>query len=67
VGTLAAGSHADLVLFDPAAIADRATPAEPHLVSVGVTRVWVGGVPVWADGATTGARPGRMIRRPRTS
>lgn len=67
VGTLAAGHPADLVLFDPATILDRATPAEPHLLSAGVSRVWVGGVPVWANGATTGARPGRMIKRPRSS
>lgn len=67
MGTLAPGRPADLVLFDPATVLDQSTPAEPHVVSTGVSRVWVGGVPVWADGATTGARPGRMIKRPRPS
>jgi len=62
-GTLAPGKVADMLLFDPATIADRATPAEPHLVSVGVRRVWVGGQEVWDGSATTGARPGIVIKR----
>ncbi|MEZ4585362.1 MAG: amidohydrolase family protein [Gemmatimonadales bacterium] len=62
-GTLAPGKAADLVLFDPATIGDRATPAEPHLVSVGVRRVWVAGREVWDGAATTGALPGAVIRR----
>jgi N-acyl-D-amino-acid deacylase len=53
---------ADLVLFDPASVIDRATPQEPHLTSVGIT-VWVNGAEVFADGKTTGAKPGRVIRR----
>jgi N-acyl-D-aspartate/D-glutamate deacylase len=54
---------ADLVLFDPAAIRDRATPADPHAVSDGVLRTWVNGVVVYADGRATGARAGQVIRR----
>ena len=62
-GTLAVGNFADLVLFDPTTMIDRATPSAPHLVSTGVSRVWVNGTPVWADGRATGARAGRVIRR----
>jgi N-acyl-D-amino-acid deacylase len=62
-GIIAPGKFADLVLFDPATVIDRATPAEPHAVSVGVERVWVNGQVVFVDGRTTGARPGRVLRR----
>lgn len=62
-GRIAPGMFADLVLFDPATVLDRATPREPHLTSVGIARVWVNGVEVFADGKTTGARPGKVIRR----
>jgi len=62
-GRVAPGMFADLVLFDPATVADRATPREPHLTSVGISRVWVNGVEVYADGKPTGARPGRAIKR----
>jgi N-acyl-D-amino-acid deacylase len=57
--------HADLVLFDPATVADRSTIDHPLALSVGVARVWVNGAPVWSDGKTTGARPGQVIRRAR--
>jgi N-acyl-D-amino-acid deacylase len=63
-GRIVPGMYADLVLFDPATVADRATPQEPHLTSVGISRVWVNGAEVFADGKTTGARPGMTIRRP---
>ena len=62
-GTLAPGMAADLVLFDPATILDRATTSQPHAVSVGVEAVWVNGAQVFADGHVTGARPGKVIRR----
>ena len=62
-GRISPGMFADLVLFDPATIIDRATPQEPHLTSVGVVHVWVNGVEVYANGTATGARPGRVIRR----
>ena len=62
-GLIAAGQFADLVLFDPGAIGDRATPEEPHLPSVGIETVWVNGKIVFDDGQVTGNRPGRVIRR----
>jgi N-acyl-D-amino-acid deacylase len=62
-GRIAPGMFADLVLFDPATVMDRATPQEPHLTSIGIARVWVNGVEVYADGKTTGAKPGRIIKR----
>ena len=64
-GLIAPGHYADLVLFDPAQIADRATYEDPHLPSVGIVRVWVNGVPVFERGQVTGKRPGAVIRRSR--
>ena len=63
-GRIVPGMYADLVLFDPATVLDRATPQEPHLTSVGISRVWVNGTEVFADSKTTGARPGMIIKRP---
>ena len=60
-GLLRAGCYADMVIFDPATIADRATFEEPHQLAVGVRDVWVNGVRVLADGAHTGATPGRIV------
>src|SRR5436190_13920724 len=62
-GTLAVGKAADLVLFDPAAIADRATFKDPFVLPVGVKGVWVNGARVWDSGTPTGARPGQMLSR----
>jgi N-acyl-D-amino-acid deacylase len=62
-GMIKPGLRADLVLFDPGAVQDRATPAEPHAVSAGIHRVWVNGVVVYQDGKATGERPGRVLRR----
>ncbi len=62
-GVIRPGAHADLALFDPASVTDRATPESPEQLASGIVQVWVGGVPVYADGASTGARPGRVIRR----
>ena len=62
-GVIRPGAHADLVLFDPATVTDRATPEEPHAPSEGVVRVWVNGTVVYDAGRTTGARPGLVIRR----
>ena len=63
-GTIAVGQFADLVLFDPATVIDNATPADPHLVSTGIMRVWVNGRTVWQDGTTVAGRSGRVLRRP---
>ncbi|CAN5772468.1 amidohydrolase family protein [soil metagenome] len=61
-GVLREGLFADIVVFDPATIADRATFEEPHQLSVGVHHVLVNGVAVVRDGAHTGALPGRALR-----
>jgi N-acyl-D-amino-acid deacylase len=63
-GRLAAGHHADVVVFDPQTIADRATFEDPHQLSVGVTHVFVNGEQVVRDGEHTGATPGRVVRGP---
>jgi N-acyl-D-aspartate/D-glutamate deacylase len=60
-GLLHAGCYADVVVFDPAAIIDRATFADPHQLSVGVRDVWVNGQRVLQDGEHTGAKPGMMV------
>ena len=62
-GTIAPGNYADLVLFDPATVLDRATYTEPHLVSTGIERVWVNGQVVWGNAQTTANHPGRVVRR----
>ena len=63
-GRLAPGGYADVVVFDPATIADRATFAQPHQYAAGVHHVWVNGVQVLRGGTPTGATPGRVVRGP---
>ncbi|HEV2121712.1 MAG TPA: D-aminoacylase [Chloroflexota bacterium] len=63
-GTLAEGQWADVVVFDPRLVSDRATFAEPHQYSGGIEHVLVNGVPVVYCGEHTGARAGRVLRRP---
>lgn len=62
-GTIAAGRIADLVLFDPATIADRSTFQEPFVLPTGMKGVWVNGVRVWDAGKPTGAVAGQMLSR----
>lgn len=62
-GTLAPGRKADLVIFDPATIEDRATKQSPADMSVGVQYVIVNGEIVLDHSRLTGARPGRGLRR----
>lgn len=62
-GLIKPGLRADLVLFNPKTVIDRATPADPHAISTGVHKVWVNGVLVFADNRATGERPGRVLRR----
>ena len=63
-GFLKPGMFADVVVFDPATIADRATFEKPHQYAVGVRHVLVNGVPVLKDGEHTGATPGRALKGP---
>jgi len=62
-GVIKAGLYADLTIFDPATVCDRATFDEPVQTSVGIQHVLVNGVPVLRDGTPTGERPGRALRR----
>src|SRR5689334_10951148 len=54
--------YADIVVFDPATIAEHATYENPHQLSTGVEWVLVNGVPIVAHGKPTGAKPGRVLR-----
>jgi dihydroorotase/N-acyl-D-amino-acid deacylase len=63
-GLLSPGMFADVVVFDPATIADRATYEQPKQLSVGMRQVFVNGVQVVRDGQHTGAKPGRALRGP---
>ena len=60
-GFIQEGMFADIVIFDPATIADRATFEKPHQYAVGVKHVFVNGVQVLKDGEHTGAKPGRAL------
>lgn len=61
-GRLARGKKADVVVFDAAAVEDRATFEDPHRYPAGIVHVIVNGVPVVRNGEHTGARPGRVLR-----
>jgi N-acyl-D-amino-acid deacylase len=61
-GVIKAGLWADIVVFDPETITDRSTFSAPNQLSVGMQWVLVNGVPVIAEGASTGALPGHVLR-----
>ncbi len=63
-GFLKEGMFADVVVFDPAAIADRATFEKPHQYAVGVRQVFVNGSQVIKNGEHTGSKPGRALWGP---
>jgi N-acyl-D-aspartate/D-glutamate deacylase len=63
-GILRPGMAADITIFDPAAIRDVATYADPNHYAVGVRHVFVNGRRVVADGAITSERPGTALRGP---
>ena len=66
-GTLAAGNFADIAIFDPNEVLDRATYEEPIRASAGIEHVLVNGQTVWSEGRSTGLRPGKVLRRATTS
>jgi N-acyl-D-amino-acid deacylase len=63
-GFLKEGMFADVVVFDPATIVDRATFDKPHQYGIGMKHVFVNGVQVIKDGEHTGAKPGRALWGP---
>jgi N-acyl-D-amino-acid deacylase len=63
-GSLKPGYYGDVVVFDPATIADHATYDRPAQLATGVVDVFVNGVQVMKDGKHTGAKPGRVVRGP---
>ena len=63
-GCLDPGCHADIVVFNPATIADHATFEQPHQFATGVVHVVVNGVQVIRNGEHTGAKPGQVVRGP---
>jgi N-acyl-D-amino-acid deacylase len=63
-GLLKTGYHADLAIFDPVTITDRATFARPQRYATGMRHVFVNGVQVLKDGEHTGATPGRFVKGP---
>ena len=63
-GILREGFYADIVIFDPETVIDRATYEDPHQVSDGIRDVFVNGVAVVRGGEHTGARPGMIVRGP---
>ncbi|MDX3883855.1 MAG: amidohydrolase family protein [Sphingomonas sp.] len=63
-GMLKPGYFADVVVFDPARIADHATFADPQVYATGMRDVFVNGVQVLKDGEHSGATPGQVVRGP---
>jgi N-acyl-D-amino-acid deacylase len=63
-GTLAQDFFADVVVFDPGTVIDRATFEEPHQLATGVVHVFVNGEQVLRDGQHTGVTPGRFVKGP---
>lgn len=64
-GRIAPGLAADITLYDPLTIADRATFADPHQFATGIRAVLVNGRVAWEDGGPTGVRVGRVLRKAR--
>jgi N-acyl-D-aspartate/D-glutamate deacylase len=62
-GVIREGAFADLVVFQPDTVEDRATFQEPHQYAQGIEQVIVNGTPVVVNGEHTGALPGRVLRR----
>src|SRR2546422_5511480 len=60
-GVLRPGMKADIAVFDPATVADKATYDEPHQYAAGFSHVIVNGEVVYENGTMTAARPGRVL------
>jgi N-acyl-D-aspartate/D-glutamate deacylase len=63
-GLLRAGMYADVVVFDPETVIDKATYTDPHHLSIGIRDVFVNGALVLRNGEHTGAMPGRRVNGP---
>lgn len=61
-GELKVGNYADILIFDPAKVKDKATYENPHQYAEGMQHVWVNGVQVLKEGEHTGAKPGRFVK-----
>lgn len=62
-GSLRVGNYADITIFNPAKIQDKATAQNPKALSLGVIHVYVNGVRVLKDGKATGKRSGQIVKR----
>jgi N-acyl-D-aspartate/D-glutamate deacylase len=65
-GELEVGQAADVAVFDPDSVVDRATFDQPHQYATGVRYVFVNGRPAVVAGQPTGALAGRALRKPQT-
>ncbi len=61
-GELKVGNYADILIFDPSKVKDKATYENPHQYAEGMQHVWVNGVQVLKEGEHTGAKPGRFVK-----
>lgn len=61
-GELKVGNYADILIFDPAKVKDKATYEKPHQYAEGMQHVWVNGVQVLKEGEHTGEKPGRFVK-----
>jgi N-acyl-D-amino-acid deacylase len=62
-GEIREGAYADLTVFDPDTVGDQATFESPTQAASGIEQVYVNGRLAWDQGAPTGARSGRVLRR----
>lgn len=63
-GRVGEGYFADLTVFDPDTVEDRATFADPHRLAIGVSDVVINGAPAVRDGVSTGQLAGRAVYGP---